>query len=80
MISSSGWDKGSIYSANVLATAPLEDSNATIEKRFLELLEAFHISPTFTYRDLLKANVNAGKFTLTVDLYHLAGLPTIPTP
>ena len=73
MISSGGWDKGSIYSANVLATAPLEDSNATIEKRFLEFLEAFHIGPTFTYRDLLKTNVNAGKFSLTVDLYHLAG-------
>ena len=47
---SAGWDKGGVYSADVLATAPKETSNAVIERKFREFLENFRLDNVFTYR------------------------------
>ncbi|KAI9314724.1 MCM2/3/5 family-domain-containing protein [Dichotomocladium elegans] len=71
-----GWDRGQIYSTNVLPGEDKINSHAELTALFQEFIQNFRIDNSFVYRDQLSEHLLLKQYYLEVDTTHLISFNT----
>ncbi|KAI8053838.1 MCM2/3/5 family-domain-containing protein [Syncephalis plumigaleata] len=71
-MNSFGWDKGAIYTSEVLPGERSKDSFSSLQEKFYHFIQDFRLGNDYVYRDQLRQNLMARENLLEVDLGHLS--------
>lgn len=68
----SGWDKGSIFHADVLDPETNFDTDLQLERLCIRFLSEFRIHNEFVYREQIRRNVNSFNLFVVINLEHIS--------